>query len=177
MFSLETFKVDLNKVKDEELFLTYDLDDNYFKAIDGSEVKSGAVHVSVSVRKSAGLYELQFHCEGTVNVPCDVCLDMMEQPVCTDDRLLARLGEEYNEEDDLITVERDEGILDISWFIYEFIALGVPVRHVHESGKCNSEMLEVLKEHQANNAGSDEREAATDPRWSELEKLKTIIKD
>jgi len=177
MFSLEAFKVDLNAVKEKGMTLTYNLDDDYFKAIDGSEVNSGAVHVVVSVVKSSGIYELSFHCEGTVKVQCDRCLDEMNLPISTDDRLFAKLGDEYKEDEDIVTVERETGVLDIAWFIYEFIALGVPAKHVHEEGECNSEMMEILNKHSAKDAETENNEAAIDPRWSELEKIKTIIKD
>lgn len=177
MYSFEPFKVDLHEVKDEEKNLVLNLDDDYFKAIDGSEVRSGAVRVTVSVRNTAGTYQIKFHCEGTVKVPCDLCLDDMDQPISTDNRLLAKLGEEYSEDDDLITVERESGVIDLSWLIYEFVALAIPARHVHEPGQCNPEMTVLLKEHEAGTIPGDGQDEETDPRWNELKKLKTIIKD
>jgi len=173
MCSLETFKVDLREVTDYEKNFSFDLDNSYFKAIGGSEVKGGAVHVDVSIRRIFGIYELLVHCEGTVIVLCDLCLDDMEQPVNSDNRIQAKLGDEYKEEGDIITVERDNGLIDLSWLIYEFVALSVPVRHVHADGQCNVSMTAILKAH---GAGA-EQEGETDPRWSELKKLKTIIKD
>ncbi|MDO4160518.1 MAG: DUF177 domain-containing protein [Prevotellaceae bacterium] len=177
MCSLESFKIDLKEVQDGLTTINFDLNDDYFKAIDGPEVRSGAVKTTVTISKTADFYELKFHSEGTVNVPCDVCLDDMEQPISTDNRLLAKFGEEYSEDDDLITVEKDEGLIDVSWFIYEFIALSLPIKHVHEPGKCNPAMIKVLEEHSATRSSDGEQEATIDPRWSELEKLKTIIKD
>lgn len=177
MCGLESFKIDLKGLKDSSATFCYDLNDDYFKAVDGPEVRSGAVRVTVSVTKTAGVYELDFHTEGTVNIQCDICLDDMQQPVCADNRLLARLGEEYSEDDDIITVEKDEGLLDVSWLIYEFIALSLPVRHAHAPGECNPEMIRILEEHSAGSGAEGEQKPAVDPRWSELEKLKTIIKD
>ena len=60
MCNLESFKVDLREVKDEVKTLVFDLDDNYFKVIDGPEVKSGAVRTTVSVRNTVGVYELRY---------------------------------------------------------------------------------------------------------------------
>ena len=39
MCSLETFKIDLKGLKEEETLLEYHLDDNYFEAIDAPEVE------------------------------------------------------------------------------------------------------------------------------------------
>ena len=95
----------------------------------------------------------------------------MEQSIETDDRLLVRFGEDYSEEDDLVIVAENEGILDVAWFIYEFIALNIPIKHVHAPGKCNPAMIEMLQEHSAARSGEEEEETV-DPRWAALLKLK-----
>ena len=177
MCSLESFKIDLKGLKEGVTIFKYDLDNAYFEAVDGPEVRSGAVEVELRVQRTSEYFELNFHSEGTVNVPCDICLDDMEQPVSSDNRLTVKFGEEYSEDDDLITVERDEGRLDVSWFIYEFIALSIPIKHVHAPGKCNPAMIKALEEHSAARSSDGDEEKPVDPRWSELEKLKTIIKD
>ncbi|MCD8296606.1 MAG: DUF177 domain-containing protein [Prevotella sp.] len=155
----------------------FNLDDSYFQTIGGSEVSSGAVTVTVNVRKESSFFELFFHSEGTVNIPCDICLDMMEQPICADNHISVKFGEEYLEEDDYITVERNDGTLDVAWLIYEFVALSLPLKHIHEAGKCNCDMIKILEQHSPANPINGNAEKTTHPRWSELEKLKNIIKD
>ena len=104
MCSLERFKVDLKRLTDEVTTLEYDLDNHFFAALDSSELRQGTLHVSVSIRKATGFFELQFHSEGTVTVTCDRCLDDMDQPISTDNRLVVKLGTAYSEEDDVIIV-------------------------------------------------------------------------
>lgn len=177
MYSLEPLKIDLEGLKEGVTSFAYDLDDAYFEAVDAPEVRRGNVHADVSVSRSGGIYRIDIHTEGTVHVPCDRCLDDMEQAVCADNSLTARLGEEYSEEDDLITVGRDDSQLDLSWFIYEFIALDIPIKHVHAPGKCNPAMIKALEEHSAARSTEGDGETPVDSRWSELEKLKNKIKD
>ncbi len=172
MCSLEQFKIDLKNQKDEVRTLDYDLDNRFFSALDGSEVKQGTLHVSVSIRKMTGFYELLFHTEGTVTVTCDRCLDDMPQPIETENRLVVKLGAAYSEEDDVIIVPEDEGILDTSWLIYEFIVLAIPIKHVHAPGKCNAAMSQVLEELSADRSSDEASDQQVDPRWSALEKLK-----
>ena len=174
MCNLESFKIDLKGMKTDEQRLEFDLNDDFFKALDVSEVNGGALHVSVSIRKATGFYELQFHAEGTVTVPCDICLDDMDQPIETDHVLVAKLGAETNtEDDDVVTVDENEGILDTSWLIYEFIALAIPIKHVHAPGKCNSAMTQKLDELSgAVRSSEEEADAPIDPRWEALKKLK-----
>ena len=175
MCSLEQFKIDLKSLTSEETTLDFDLKDSYFESLDDSELKQGALHVSVSIRKATGFFELIFHTEGTVTVTCDRCLDDMSQEIETDNRLIVKLGAVNSEEDDLITVSEDEGILDLSWIIYEFIVLAIPIKHVHAPGKCNPAMSQVLEELSADRSSDEESAQPIDPRWSKLAELN--IKD
>ena len=172
MCSLEFLKIDLKSLKEEETSLEFDLDDTYFEALDDAEVKKGSLHVSVSIRRATGFFELLFHTAGTVIIPCDRCLDDMDLPVETENRLVVKLGSEYSEEDDVIVVPENEGILDMSWLIYEFVAVVIPIRHVHAPGKCNTAMTEVLEELSADRSSDEESDQAIDPRWSKLKQLK-----
>ena len=172
MCSLEQFKIDLKGLTAEATTLEFDLDKGFFGALDQTEVESGALHVSLSIRKASGFFELLFHTVGTVDIVCDRCLDLMEQPIETDNRLTVKLGSTASEDDDTVTVDENEGILDTSWYIYEFIALAIPIQHVHATGKCNPAMTKALEELSADRSGDEESSQAVDPRWEALKKLK-----
>ena len=171
MCNIESFKIDLKALPQGASILEFKLDDSYFKAIDAPDIQRGELSSSLSISRTGDFFELNFHTEGIVHIPCDICLDDMEQSIETDDRLLVRFGEDYSEEDDLVIVAENEGILDVAWFIYEFIALNIPIKHVHAPGKCNPAMIEMLQEHSAARSGEEE-EKTVDPRWAALLKLK-----
>ena len=172
MCSLERFKIDLKGLTEEVTTYDFDLDDSFFEALDETEVESGTLHVSLSIRKASGFFELQFHTVGTVNITCDRCLDLMEQPIETDNHLVVKLGSTNSEDDDTVMVDENEGILDTSWLIYEFIALAIPIQHVHATGKCNPAMTKALEELSADRSGDEESNQAIDPRWEKLKNLK-----
>ena len=172
MCSLETYKIDLKGLKEDETALDFDLCDDFFQSLDSSQLEHGALHVSVSIRKMTGFFELLFHTEGSVTVSCDRCLDDMEQPVESDNRLMVKLGDTYADDDDTVTVAEDDGVLDLSWFIYEFVMLAIPIKHVHAPGKCNSAMMQKLDELSGAARSSEEEAEVIDPRWESLKKLK-----
>ena len=172
MCSLERFKINLKSLAEEVTTLEYDLDNGFFESLDGSDLNSGSVHVSVSIRKATGFFELLYHTEGTVTVTCDRCLDDMDQPIETDSRFVVKLGTVNSEEGDVIIVDEDEGIIDTSWLIYESIVLAIPIKHVHAPGKCNPAMSQVLEELSADRSSDEVSNQPIDPRWSALEKLK-----
>ena len=117
------------------------------------------------------MFELDFHIGGQITIPCDLCLDDMPLDVVSDNRLVAKFGEESAEEDDLVTVSEDEGILDVAWFVYESIVLSIPIRHVHAPGKCNPAMMKVLEGFSATRSGEEDDGHDVDPRWAALAKL------
>ena len=175
MCSLESFRIDLKGLEAAEMVREYSLGDDYFVAIDAPEVRSGSLHVSATIRKLSGFFELLLHAVGTVRIPCNLCLDDMEQPIEGSSTYIVKLGQGSDETDDVITVNENEGILRLGWLIYELIALAVPIKHVHAPGKCNDAMTRKLEELSATRSGDETAEDDIDPRWAELGKLK--IKD
>ena len=163
------------------------LDNLFFAHIDGTEVQKGKVKVELTVKKTSRAFELSFQTEGIVWVPCDRCLDEMEQPVTSSDKLMVKFGREYAEEgDNLIVIPEEEGEINVAWFMYEFIALAIPMKHVHAPGKCNKAVTSKLNKHlrtsgdddaeESFGAGEDivvedEAEEQIDPRWNELKKI------
>jgi len=172
MCSLERFEIDLKSLTDEVTTFEWDLDNVYFDALDETEVESGALHVSLSIRKASGFFELQFHTVGTVDIPCDRCLELMEQPIETDNVLMVKFGSTNSEDDNAVIVDEKEGMIDTSWYIYEFIVLAIPIQHVHAPGKCNPAMTRVLEELSADRSGDEESNQPIDPRWEKLKNLK-----
>ncbi len=177
MFSLEPFKIDLKGLDEGLTTIKFDLNNEYFEAIDAPEINKGQVGVVLSISRVSDFYELNFIINGVVTVQCDRCLKDMELSINIDSKLVAKFGEEYSEEDDLVTVPENEGILDVAWFIYEFIDLNIPIKHVHAPGKCDPAMMKMLDKHSTTRSSDVDNGKDIDPRWSKLEKLKTIIKD
>ena len=163
----------------------YQLDNQFFTDLDATEIQKGNVAVKLKVKKTSGIYQLDFETEGVVIVLCDRCLDEMEQPVASEDRLKVKLGDEYTEIDDIVVVPENDGYINVAWFIYEFIALSIPMKHVHAPGKCNKGMISKLSRHLRASTDDEEDDMTDslieqadeeetreiDPRWNELKKI------
>ncbi|MFV0398960.1 MAG: YceD family protein [Bacteroidales bacterium] len=162
----------------------YQLDNKFFDAIDDDQVHKGKVSVTVHVKRTLQSFELTFAMNGSVQLPCDRCLDDMTLPVEVNEVLYVKFGQEFGEEgDNLIIVPEAEGELNIAWFLFEFIALSIPIKHVHPPGQCNKEMSSKLRKHSTRKVEDDdfedtdefdsgtEDESSTDPRWDGLKQL------
>ena len=172
MCNFEQFKIDLKALKQDETPLQWELDNNFFQQLEGAQLQSGSLHVSGSIRKAVGFFELQLHTVGTVEVTCDRCLDLMRQPIEADLNTTVKLGTEDSYDDDVITVDETQSVLDTAWLIYESIALAVPIRHVHQPGDCNVAMSEKLQQLSAARSSDADAQDNIDPRWAKLKNLK-----
>ncbi len=187
MGKFEKYKIDLKGLQDSNTAFEYDLDNRFFMDIDAPEVGKGKVHVCLNVKKQAAgnAFELKFEIEGTVVILCDRCLDEMEQPIIASDKLLVKLGTDYTEDGDWVIIPEEDGEINVAWFIYEFIALAIPMKHVHAPGKCNKAMAGKLMKHLRGSADDEDMAGVemeededlestsqiSDPRWNELKKI------
>lgn len=187
MGKFDKYRIDLKGMQEDKINFDFLLDNIFFANIDGPEVQKGKVNVKLDVKKTSRAFELNFQTEGVVYVPCDRCLDDIEQPVTSTDKVMVKFGREYGEEGDIIVVPEEDGDINVAWFMYEFVSLAVPMKHVHPPGKCNKAMTGKLSKH-LRTSGDDEGEndfdtggddivvdddndTPTDPRWNELKKI------
>ena len=186
MSKFEQYNIVLKDIKEGSRTVELTLDDTYFKKIDSPEVQRGNVKTTVTVHKKTTAYELQFNLDGFVYVPCDRCLDDMEQPISYKEKLLVKFGDKFAEEDDIVIVPEADGAINIAWFLYEFIVLNIPIKHVHPTGECNKSMVSKLKKHIARQKDDDDdsdddvfdfeeeedfSDESTDPRWDKLQNI------
>lgn len=147
----------------------YKVSRSFFEEAESTEIEDGDVEVKLELEKQTRMLIFNFQISGTIVVPCDRCLDPMNVEIESENRLIVKFGERWDEEDDeVLIIPEHEHKIDIKQFIAEFIELQIPMRKVHpedENGEssCNPEILKKLKEHQA---------AEIDPRWEALKNLK-----
>jgi uncharacterized metal-binding protein YceD (DUF177 family) len=134
----------------------YLLDNQFFINIGGEDVQKGRVKVTLTLTKHKDFFDFAFVLAGIVVVPCDRCLDDMDLPIETTAHLVVKFGKDYSEEsDEIVVIPETEGIINLAWFLYEFVALAIPIKHVHAPGKCNKQMTTKLKKHSAKSEDDD----------------------
>lgn len=172
MCTSERVTINLKELNIGAQSFSYSLGKAYFSLLDETEISSGKINVGIEITTTDGThFSLSIAISGSVEVLCDLCLGPMEQPIESSSHLVAVISDEESEDDDIINVSPADGTLDLSWYVYEQIALAVPIKHVHEEGQCSPEMLKKLEEFQPRPA-DDADSTSIDPRWEALMKLK-----
>ena len=158
------FKINLRDLPDDGASFDWHLDDTFFNALDEQEIKHGSLDATLRVNRKSGAYELDFRVKGEVSIPCNRCLEPMVQTIDTQATLEAKLGEQDEDDGDVITVAAIPGVLDVAWNLYEIIALAIPIYHVHPDGECSDDINALFAEEQ-------DDDSPTDTRWDALKAL------
>ena len=156
----------------------YQINKTFFDHFEYDDFESANIQVDVVLEKKSLMLELHFKHKGTVYVPCDVTGEMFDLPIEGAVKLVVQFGEEYNDEnEEILILPHGEHQLDISQYIYEMIALSVPLKRVHpgiEDGTLKSETLDKLNELRVTEVEEEvEEDKEIDPRWDKLKQLLT----
>ncbi|HOF98412.1 MAG TPA: DUF177 domain-containing protein [Paludibacteraceae bacterium] len=147
MSKFELYNIVLKDLTNEKRIVEFDLDDAYFQKIDSPEVQQGNVHAKITVQKKTTVYKLDFELNGFITLPCSRCLEDMQQLIHYKESLEVKFGNKFSEENDIVIVPEADGAINVAWFLYEFIVLNIPLKHVHAPGECNKAMITKLKKH------------------------------
>ena len=116
------------------------LDDEFFKALEKSEILSGNVACKATLNLREEDYQLNIAVHGTVFVVCDRCLDPM--PLEIEDE-----QEIFSEDEEANGQQPIANSLDLSWLAYEIVSINIPIVHCHQEGECNKQMELLLHDH------------------------------
>jgi uncharacterized metal-binding protein YceD (DUF177 family) len=155
----------------------YEIENKFFEHFDQDLVSIGKLDVIVDLEKRNTFLKLYFNIKGWVELTCDRCLDDYRQKIKQKSELLVKFDENnYEDDDEVIWLLPEDHKINLAQLIYEYIVLGIPMKHVHpdkkngESG-CNPEMIERI-DNQSPQKEEENEEKKIDPRWEALKKLK-----
>jgi uncharacterized metal-binding protein YceD (DUF177 family) len=152
----------------------FEAGNDFFEFFENPDLKGGDLKIGVELNRGAQFLDFRFKIKGTLIVSCDRCLDEYEHPVNTENELIVRFSDDFEEiSDTVITIPREETRFNVAKYIYEFAVLALPVQKVHPtrddgSTACNTDMIKRLENHLPR-----DNEQETDPRWDALKNLKS----
>lgn len=193
MGKFTAFKVPLKSLSPGVHEFDYRLDKTFFANMESADIHDADVNAHLTLTYKADIYDLSFVLEGDVTLLCDRCLDDLHYPIATSYHIAVKYGEDYDDSsDDLLVIPESDNYLNVAYMIYDTVALGIPMKHVHPAGKCNRQMSAVLKKHSTTSSDesledelmdeidnidmasqSGDKEQPTDSRWDALRGFNT----
>lgn len=153
----------------------------FFEKYHNLEVEHGDVKVNLVLNKKERMLVFDFHLEGWIELTCDRCLGKYKHFLKDDEKLYVKrqngIYEMSEESEDVLIIPDDWSDFDVAHYIYEFIALLIPMKKVHpndQDGKplCDPKMIEILKKIEVGRKSNGEGQEDIDPRWEALKNLK-----
>ncbi|RFZ82868.1 DUF177 domain-containing protein [Mucilaginibacter terrenus] len=172
MKSLKTYAIPFTGLKLGKHVFEYDVKDDFFQEFEYSLVKKADLKCVVELEKQETMIILDFDIEGTIGVTCDKCLSDFPQPLKVQEQQIARFSdEEVAEDDEIITLGKNDHEINVASLIYEYVTVAVPfINTCGDEGNtpyCDKDMLDKLAKLSAN----DEQTEQADPRWEALKNL------
>lgn len=171
--SLKTYSIPFTGLKLGKHDFDYEIGNAFFDAFEYSLVKKAELVCKVELEKQETMLILNFDIKGHITMTCDKCLAEYPQPVDIKEQQIAKFsGGEIDEDEEIITLTKNDHEIDIAGLIYEYVNVAAPFIAVcSDEGKtpyCDKEMLDRLNALAANN----DQNTKTDPRWDVLKKIK-----
>ncbi len=147
---------------------SFTLTDEFFEECKNEEIEGGKVEIEVKIERLEHMMMLNFSLSGEVATPCDRCLGRVMVPIEGEEHLCVRFSDtETCEDEDVVVLPEKAFEIDLKQWLYEYVAVRIPMQHTHPDGECDPEMTKFIKEED-----EERTEEEMDPRWEALKKLK-----
>jgi len=173
MEKLKDFDIQVYKLGNKQHEYEFSVNKDFFSEFEGELVESGEVKIQLLLDKRENLMELSLDFSGYVDLISDRSLVHFQYPIDISKKLLYKYGEEEQElEEDVMVITKNTQVINVGHFIYETIALQIPLKKLHP------DEIEEDEEHNEyvyiDNAEEEieEEEETIDPRWAALKNLK-----
>ncbi len=141
-------KIQIKGLKDGKHCFSFPLDEKFFEVFDSNMILKAQLLSTAELEKSKDWMNLSFNINGTVDVPCDRCLDSVTLPVSCSDSLPVReirtADDAFNT--DIIAIEPGAEDVDLSQLFYDYVCINIPLVRAHKEGECNGQMIEKLNQ-------------------------------
>lgn len=152
----------------------FEISDAFFNEFEYSLVKKGKLDCKVELDRQETMLILNINISGTIDLAWDRCLAAYPQQVDITEQQIAKFSDEETiDDEDIITLTKNDYEIDLASLIYEYINVAMPfVTVCDDEGKtqyCDNDMLVRIDQL----SGSEEQHNdEADPRWDALKKIK-----
>ena len=172
------YKVNIVGLANRVHHYAFEIGHDFFGHYGTELISEGLLKADVTLDKRETFIDATFRIHGSVKLICDRSLDPFDLPIETEKKLVFKYGDADQElSDEIVMIHRDSDSLELGQYIFEFIALEVPMKKLHprfrdEEGEDDDSEGKIIytskpSPDQADTGGND-----IDPRWEILKQLK-----
>ena len=169
------FSVNIIGLSNKAHEFSYQLGKSFFDEFGKDLLEDGQFDARVVLDKHETFIEGSFHISGTAKLICDRSLEPFDFPIKTEKKMMFKYGEAEEEmTDEIMVIPQDKVSLNLGQFMYEYIALTLPMKRIHPKFQEQEEEDDDETEGKIIYTSKEEEtsEGTIDPRWEALKKLK-----
>jgi uncharacterized metal-binding protein YceD (DUF177 family) len=174
---VRTFAINIVGLTNTVHHFDFEVGNDFFSQYGTELISRGSLKADVSLDKRETFIEATFGINGTVELTCDRSLEPFDYFIDVEKKLVFKYGDSDQElSDEIIMVHRDRDSLELGQYIFEFIALEIPIKKLHprfreeEAADDNTEGKIIYTSKSSDDDSTDDDDI--DPRWEILKKLK-----
>ena len=173
--SLKSYSIPFTGLKLGKHQFDFEVTNAFFDEFEYSLVKKGDLKCRVELDKQETMMVFSFNITGTIDLNCDRCLAAFPLVVNIVEQQIAKFSEEeMGDDEDIITLTRNDHEINVAPLIYEYINVAVPFIAVcTNEGRtqyCDNDMLDKLEK--LAGGGDEPDDEQDDPTWDALKKIK-----
>lgn len=181
---LRAYDIDIIRLKDGLHTFEFEISNSFVEFYQAEAWLNGAaLTVTVILKKTVSVLEVQFEIVGTVRLTCDRSLEEFDFPLEIEEQVIYKYGPiEQEISEDIFMITRDTPKINVAQLIYEFIVLAIPAKKIHpdyveemdeEDFEAEGTIVYLSSEEEELAKPEEEKEnKPIDPRWEVLNKLK-----
>ena len=134
---LRKFDVKIQSLSNNEHLFEFEFNQDLLEHFsDDLEMKNTFGKCKLNIIKSDMMLETSFLITGSTELICDRSLKDFTYSIDLEKKILFKFGD-FDEEisEDMIVIDRNKSIINISNYIYEFVILKIPAKRLHPSLK------------------------------------------
>lgn len=175
--TLRKFDIEIIHLQNKKYDFSFDIESDFFIAMEQSLIEKGDAHIELELKKSDTMIHADFFIHGRVELVCDRSLRPFYHSIQSKNTIYFKYSDKDEEiSEDTVLIKQNRTHIDFSKYIFEFIALEIPIKKIHPdliTDKDNEEGdIMVYSSIPNEDELTDNDIDILDPRWEALKKLK-----
>jgi uncharacterized metal-binding protein YceD (DUF177 family) len=171
---LKAYSINIVGLSNKIHHFDFEIGNDFFGHYGADLLQEGSFTAHVDLNKQETFIDADFTISGTAKLICDRSLETFDYPIKTHQKMVFKFGDEDQElTDEIVIINREAVTLELGQYMYEFIALAVPMKKLHPKFQDEDEEDDLAEGKIIYSSGEDKNDDDDiDPRWEQLKKLK-----
>ena len=126
------YSINIVGLSNKQHHFHYEFGSEFFREYGSEVVSEGSFEVDLLLDKHETFLEAEFKIKGTARLTCDRSLEPFDYPISNTRKIVFKYGDKDEDvTDEIVIIHRETATLELGQYIYEFIALAIPLKKLH----------------------------------------------